>query len=272
MKSYLDFNALEMFENYMKMVGTPLLSDEETEEKRLYGKKIGLVNAASWIQLWCYYFGRLHLPGVKLINVGNEAVQLHFMKAFQQGEQCPPQRNIEIFSNYATEVAELNGGVDAIMVTCSTMNRSYPAVKKAVEPYGIPVITIDQPLMESAVRIGGKILIIATVQTTVDNTKKLLEETAMAFGKSESLEYSGAVVEEAFSLLGEGRITDHNELIANEIRKAQEKDAIDQVVLAQLSMSVFKLSYPNPESSFGIPVLTSGDEGFKKLKEILLEQ
>lgn len=261
-----------MFENYMRMVGTPKLEPEEVVDKRLYGKKVGLINAASWIQLWCYYFGRLHIPGVKLINVGNEAVQLNFIKAHKNELKCPPQENIDIFSNYANEVAQLSDGVDAIMITCSTMNRSYESVKKSVEKFNIPVITIDQPMMEQSVLMGGKILIIATVQTTVNSTKMLLEETALSLGKNSSLEYVDGIVEQAFSLLGEGKITEHNELIATQIIQAQKKQKIDQVILAQLSMSVFTLTYPDPEKTFGVPVRTSGDEGFKRLKEILLEQ
>jgi hypothetical protein len=97
-----------------------------------------------------------------------------------------------------------------------------------------------------------------------------LQETAAAKGRSHMLQYTGATVEEAFHLLGEGKIEEHNELIAGVIREEQRKNKIDQVILAQLSMSVFNFSYPNPVESFGIPVFTSGDEGFKRVRKILL--
>lgn len=265
-----DPKALSLFEEYMKLVHVPTLDPEATEDKSLYGKKLGLVNAAAWIQLWTYYFGRLYLPGVKLINVGNEAVQLNFMKAFREGLECPPRRNIELFASYAKDLIEL-AGVDAIMITCSTMNRSFSFVQKAVQEYGIPVIQIDQPLMEAAVNRGGKTLVIATQGTTVVSTKKLLEETALTMGKHETLSFTEATVEEAFSFLGEGRIHDHNRVIAEKIRSVQKHEKIDQVVLAQLSMCVFHLSYPDPEKEFGIPVLTSGEEGFKKARQILMQ-
>ncbi len=269
MNKHLDFNHKELFSSYMKLVDVPRLSAEATADLALYGKKLGLVNGSAWIQLWSYYFGRVYLPGVKLINVGNEAIQLNFMKAHSEGRECPPMRNIELFSQYARDLVELVG-VDAILVTCSTMNRSLPFVKKAVAEYGTPVVQIDEPMMESAVEKGGRALIIATHGPTVKSTQQLLEETAASMGKGSNLEYAGATVEEAFHLLGEGKIQEHNELIADTIRKEQSKMKIDQVVLAQLSMSVFGFTYPDAEESFGIPVLTSGHEGFKKIKDIFI--
>lgn len=268
MNRHLDFNAKQLFSSYMKLADVPKLEFEETDDKALYGKRLGLINGSAWIQLWSYYFGRVYLPGVKLVNAGSEAVQLNFMKAYEEHRECPPQRNIELFAQYAKDLIEL-AGVDAILITCSTMNRSLPFVRKAVEAYKVPVIQIDQPMMERAVENGGKVLIVATHGPTVDSTRKLLEETAQSMGKAEMLEYCGATVEDAFRLLGEGKIDEHNQLIAGAIADAQLKGRVDQVVLAQLSMSVFKLSYPDPLNEFGVPVLTSGEEGFKYMSDIL---
>ena len=263
-------NAISLFENYMRLAHVPKLEPDPAADPRLYGKKLGLINAATWVQLWSYYFGRMYLPGVQLVNVGNEAVQLHFMRAFAQGLACPPPENIEVFAQYAVQLVEL-AQVDAILITCSTMNRSFPFVQQAVQPFGVPVIQIDQPLMKAAVLRGGRTLIVATVQTTVNNTRAMLLETAAAHGKLEDLQFSEAVAEEAFRLLGEGRIDDHNEAIASQIRAAQAKEKIDQVVLAQFSMSVFHLTYPEPEKAFGVPVLSSAAEGFHAVKQTLIE-
>jgi hypothetical protein len=40
-------------------------------------------------------------------------------------------------------------------------------------------------------------------------------------------------------------------------------------VLAQLSMSLFLLSFPEPEAEFGVPVFTSGQCGFERAAEVL---
>jgi Asp/Glu/hydantoin racemase len=261
-----DFNPVDLFSMYMKVVGVPSLAELPCGDPALRGKKLGIVNGASWISLWSNYFGRKMLPGVKLINVGNEAVQLNFMEAHHKGEPCPPQINVDLFAAYAEQLVKLYG-VDAIMISCSTMNRAAGTVRKAMAKYGVPVIQIDEAMMEEAVNHGGKILIAATHGPTVDNTRALLEETAQRLGKEVS--FAGATVEEAYDLLGEGNIEEHNEVIAQAIREKTEEEKIDIVVLAQLSMTVFKLSYPDCIEEFGVPVLTSGETGFQRAGEVL---
>ena len=84
MFSKFDVDPIELFNMYMKVVGVPHIEDEPGGEPLLKGKKLGIVNGASWILLWTCYFGKTVLPGVKIINVGNEAVQLNFMRAHKQ--------------------------------------------------------------------------------------------------------------------------------------------------------------------------------------------
>ena len=69
--------------------------------------------------------------------------------------------------------------------------------------------------------------------------------------------------------LGEGRIADHNRVIADTIRRVRAKEPVDAVVLAQMSMSVFVFSYPDPAAEFGVPVLNSGETGFRRAGEVL---
>jgi Asp/Glu/hydantoin racemase len=207
------------------------------------------------------------LPGVKIINVGNEAVQLNFMRAHKAGRQCPPQINIDTFVRYARDLYDLFE-VDAILISCSTMNRSAQSVRNEMSRCDVPVIQIDEAMMEAAIENGGKILVVATHGPTVKSTQALLQETAQKLNRQ--MEYTGATVEEAFDLLGQGRIAEHNRVIAQAIREAMKEDDIAVVVLAQLSMTVFKFSYPDPVESFGIPVLTSGECGFLKAKEVLM--
>ncbi len=262
-----EVDPIELFSMYMKVVDVPRIEDEPDGEPLLRGKKLGVVNGASWISLWSCYFGKMILPEVKIINVGNEAVQLNFMKAHKEGRQCPPQINIDAFVGYARDLYNLMG-VDAILISCSTMNRSAQAVRNEMAKYNVPVIQIDEAMMEAAIDNGGKILVVATHGPTVKSTQSLLQETAEKLGKK--IEYTGATVEEAYDLLGRGRIAEHNRIVEEAIREATKEDDIAVVVLAQLSMTVFKFSHPDPIESFGIPVLTSGECGFLKVREVLM--
>jgi len=260
------FNATQFFSDYMRLTGAAHLGPEKSGDPGLIGKRLGLLNGSSWITAWSNYFGRRYLPGVHLVNVGNEAVQLSFMQAHAQGLPCPPQANIDRFVRYAIDLVEL-AHVTAVMITCSTMNRSYPEVARALEPYGVPVIQIDQPMMERAVESGGKVLVIATHGPTVANTQALLRETADRMGRS--ITFDGETVEAAWERLAEGDIAAHNQIIADVI-SAKREAGFSSVVLAQLSMSVFLFSYPDPQAVFGLPVLTSGQCGFERAREILL--
>ncbi len=259
-------DAIRFFENYLSMTGLPHTGPESDGDPALIGKRVGLVNGASWIAMWTYFFGRQFLPGAHLINVGNEAVQINFMQAHENGQPVPPQSNIDKFSNYARDLVEL-AQVDVVLITCSTMNRSYPQVAEALMPTGVPVLQIDRPMMEAAVNHGGRVLVVATHGPTVENTQALLREAAADLGKSVS--YSGLNVEDAWHKLAAGDVEGHNKALANGIRVSLEQEEISCVVMAQLSMTVFLLSHPDPLAEFGLPVFTSGQCGFERVRELL---
>jgi aspartate/glutamate racemase len=259
-------DPIRWFAETLRLTGVAHTAPETQGEPEFVGKRLGLLNGSSWVTPWANYFGRRFVPGVHLINVGNEAVQINFMEAHQRGLPTPPPSNIDAFVRYARDLVEL-GNVDAILITCSTMNRSYPAVMEAMKPYGVAVIQIDRPLMERAVRHGGKTLVIATHGPTVASTRALLHETAEELRTS--VDFAGVTVEAAWHRLAKGEVQEHNELLAQAIRVHQQSEKIDSVVLAQLSMTVFLLSHPDPLAEFGIPVLTSGQCGFERAAEVL---
>ncbi|MHC4444632.1 MAG: aspartate/glutamate racemase family protein [Planctomycetota bacterium] len=262
-------DPIRLFGEYMKVTGVPTIADEQGPDPQLAGKKLGLVNGASWIALWGNYFGKCILPGVKMVNVGNEGVQLNFMRAHHLNEPCPPQINIDLFCKYARDLFDLVG-VDAIMITCSTMNRSYEQVSTTMQEVGVPTVQIDMPMMEEAVNTEGKILVVATHGPTVKSTQSLLQETAARLGRK--VTFSGVTVEEAFDHLGAGRIAEHNKVVADAILDSISKDKIDIVVLAQLSMAVFAFSHPNSVADFGVKVLNSAETGFRRAGEILRQR
>ena len=121
-------DPIQLFGDYMKITGVPSLAPATGPDPRLAGKKLGVVNGSSWISLWSTYFGRLMLPGVKIVNAGNEAVQLNFMDAHEHHRPCPPQINIDLFCRYARDLFDLVK-VDAILISCSTMNRAFAQVR-----------------------------------------------------------------------------------------------------------------------------------------------
>ena len=236
-----------LFSDYLRVTGVAHTEPEPAGDPALLGKRLGLLNGSSWITLWANVFGRMYLPGVHLVNVGNEAVQINFMEAHAAGRATPPQSNIDAFVRYARDLVEL-GHVDAVLITCSTMNRAYPQVEAALAPWGVPVVQIDRPMMAHAVarsaETGGRVLVVATHGPTVASTQALLRETAEGMGAT--VAFSGVTVEAAWHKLAGGDVEGHNALLADSIRDAVAREPIQSVVLAQLSMTVFLLTYPDP--------------------------
>jgi hypothetical protein len=261
--------AMRLFSDYLRVTGVAHTGPEPHGDPRLVGKRLGLLNGSSWITLWANYFGRMYLPGVHLVNAGNEAVQINFMEAHDAGLTELPQANLAVFKRYALDLAEL-GNVEAVLITCSTMNRAYPLVRAFLLPYGIPVYQIDRPMMKRAVEHGGRILVIATHGPTVESTQALLREVATETG--EAVNMAGALVKGAWEALARGEVEKHNLILAQTIRDRLKTDSPGCVVLAQLSMSIFLLSYPDPENEFGIPVFTSGQCGFEAMREYLVSK
>jgi hypothetical protein len=167
---------------------------------------------------------------------------------------------------YAEDLVEL-AGVHAVLITCSTMNRAYTAVERALAPRGVPVAQIDRPMMKRAITQGGTVLVVATHGPTMESSQSLLRETAA--GLARDVTYRGVTIEEAWQRLATGDVAGHNRALASAIRAAIRREGIGCVVLAQLSMTVFLLTYPDPVKEFGVPVLTSGQCGFEHMRTLL---
>lgn len=188
--------------------------------------------------------------------------------AHVEPEPTPPPSNIDAFVRYAQDLVAL-AQVDAVLITCSTMNRAYRQVRAALAPMDVPVVQIDRPMMAQAVEHGGRVLVVATHGPTVDSTQALLRETAEELGRP--VAFSGVTVEDAWNRLAQGDIPGHNAALAGAIRARRAQEDVGCVVRAQLSMTVFLLSYPDPVATFGVPVLTSGQCGFAHMRSLLAE-
>lgn len=259
-----------LFSDYLRLTGVAHTTPEPAGDPALLGRRVGLLHGSAWIGLWGAYFGRVYLPGAHLVAVGNEAVQIAFMAAHEREEPVPPPQNIRAFVRYARDLVEL-AGVDVVLITCSTMNRAYREVERALGPRGVPVVQIDRPMMEAAVSRGGRALVVATHGPTVASTQALLKETAEEMGRE--IAFRGAEVEAAWERLAAGDVAGHNAVLARTIREALAEDpGLSSVVLAQLSMAALLFSYPEPERAFGVPVYTSAECGFRRVREVLAER
>ena len=127
----------------------------------------------------------------------------------------------------------------------------------------VPFLQIDRPMMDKAVQVGRKIGLLATLDTTVPSSTRLLKKAAQEAGKE--IEIVQLFSGEAFKALRSGNQAKHDEILLDIIAKNQ--DRVDAIVMAQLSMSV--LENQIKEANFRIPVFNSGREGFTRAREVL---
>jgi Asp/Glu/hydantoin racemase len=122
------------------------------------------------------------------------------------------------------------GGADAVMVTCSSIG---PGVEVARSQFDFPILRVDEPMARTAVSMGRRIGVAATLRTTLEPTITLIESTASAAGRQ--VELVPSLCDGAFEAVISGDTARHDELLAASLRELEQQ--VDVVVLAQASMA-----------------------------------
>jgi Asp/Glu/hydantoin racemase len=151
------------------------------------------------------------------------------------------------------------GGADAVMVTCSSIG---PGVKVARQVYDFPVLRVDEPMAESAVKAGTRIGVAATLSTTLEPTIQLIEETAKSRGRA--VEIVPSLCRGAFEAVLAGDTERHDSMVAEALASLQER--ADVIVLAQASMARV-LSKLSPG---GTPILSSPELALEHVRQTLM--
>jgi len=160
------------------------------------------------------------------------------------------------FCAYALQ-AEI-AGADLIFSQCSSVGE---AADIAAELVHVPLVKIDEKMAEVACKTGEKIGVIATLQTTLGPTVRLVKRTAGKMKKE--IQITEKLCEGAFDLLRSGDIKTHNKMVIKGIKELTEK--VDVIVCAQGSMvPLLKELGETP-----IPVLTNPRLGVERAVEVL---
>ncbi len=118
---------------------------------------------------------------------------------------------------------------DAVLLTCSTLG---PAAEAAAEGAPVPILRTDAALAREAVKDGGKIVVLCTVETTLEPTRHLFEEAAHATGA----EIVMRLVPGAWEAFRAGAQDRYLAMIAQAADSAGQAGG-SRVVLAQASMA-----------------------------------
>lgn len=155
-------------------------------------------------------------------------------------------------------LAAEDGGADLILSQCSSVGEAIDVARELVRT---PIVKIDEPMAEEAVAHGPRVVVAATLPTTLQPTCSLIEHTAQRMGRQ--VEIRRVLAEGAFDLLGHGDTAGHNRMVLDALEAARGE--ADVIVLAQGSMAVLA-----PElEGWGIPALTSPRRGMERVREML---
>lgn len=180
------------------------------------------------------------------------------------GERAPDVRRIHVADAWLLDTARRVGvtdavqdavvghvrhlagaGADAVLVTCSSIGE---AAERAAQLVDVPVVRVDAPMADEAVRVadtgGGRIAVLATLDSTLGPTGRLVERAAAG----RPITVTSRVVS--------------RESVAEAIREAA--DGADVVVLAQASMAEAAQA-----AAVDVPVLTSPAGGVRALLSVL---
>ena len=221
--------------------------------KNLAGKKLGIIHAALITTRAVQPYLAEVIPEVEVVHFVDDTIQ---NTNFACAPGVIPPANYAKFVQAA--LAQQEYGVDLILLACSTFNR---AVEHARPMIRTPLLQIDRPMMDLAVRHGSRIGLICTVPTTVPASERLLRLAATEAGRT--IEVKTRLCSEAFAALKAGQTDRHNELLLAEIDRLSGE--VDAIVLAQLSMSALEPRL----TSTKVPVYNSGRTAFTHIRGLL---
>ncbi|WP_428950750.1 aspartate/glutamate racemase family protein [Streptomyces sp. cg35] len=125
--------------------------------------------------------------------------------------------------------AAVADGADAVVCTCSTISGVAEAQSAAV---GVPVLRGDRPMAARAVAAGERVVVIATVSSTLGPSTALVEEEAARAGRA--VEVRAVLVPGAWERFEAGDREGYLDLVAAAVDAVTDAEAI---VLAQPSLA-----------------------------------
>ena len=149
----------------------------------------------------------------------------------------------------------LDTGAEIIYNICSSVGDAAALAKPLIEMCGVSFVRIDEDMARAAVKAGRRIGVVATLTSTLEPTKRLLQACADEAGIK--VELVDAFAEGAFGLDPEQF---RKKLIET---GARVKDKVDLLIFAQGSMAYADKAV---SEALGLPVFSSPAHGAKAVK------
>jgi Asp/Glu/hydantoin racemase len=194
------------------------------------------------------------LPGVRIFHFLDESLIKNTVAAGKMEKASIRQIMAHIQS-------ARDAGADALLLTCSSVGK---AIDIARQLFDFPLLRVDEPMAQEAIRIGQRIGVLATLRTTLEPTTQLLKDTAAALGQDR--EIIPTLCEGAYDAVTSGNPARHDQLVAESLTALVPR--VDAIVLAQASMA--RVVRQIPPEAITVPVLSSPRSGVERARDILL--
>lgn len=194
------------------------------------------------------------LPEVEIFHIADEML---LKVVLAQGGLSP-----FIFQRVAEHVvAAERAGATMVQCTCSSIS---PCVDASRPLVGVPVLKIDEPMVNAALGIGSRIGIAATAPTTLKPTTDLVRARADAMGVAVQVE--SVLCEGAYDALFSGDPQRHDQIVSEVLRGLMTRN--DVIILAQASMARVANAIPAEEQR--VPILSSPRLAMERVRELLV--
>lgn len=187
------------------------------------GKTLGLIHTSVALVAVFQELCERFLPGVNIFNIVDDSL-IKSVVEFDSLNMLTARRVIAHIGSAA------DAGADHILVTCNAIGS---AVEIAATFTNVPVLRVDQPMVDIAIKTGNRVCVLATLPVALGPTTELLKRRAAEAGHC--VELTSKLFPEAFTALKAGNIELHNDIIACAIKELSSQ--VDVIVLAQASMA-----------------------------------
>ena len=225
-------------------------------EQKLVGKTLGIIHAAVFTANTMEPYCKEIIPEVEVMHLGDDTIQRDNLKA---PVGTIPKVN---FFKFATECHFWEeAGVELILLGCSTFNQAAQFARPMINT---PILNIDRPMMDLAVKQGKRVGLLGTLPSTMPSSERLLREAGHDAGVDDLI-VKPVLCSEAFKVLRAGDPKKHNAMLLEAIDNLSKE--VDAIVMAQVSMSVLEKEL----GATRVPVYNSARTAFTRVREMLME-
>jgi aspartate/glutamate racemase len=157
-------------------------------------------------------------------------------------------------------VSAEEAGAHLVQLTCSSIS---PCVDVAQWMVSIPLLKIDEPMVDRAISLGKRIGIAATAPTTLKPTTELVQDRARYHEKEVVVD--SVLCEGAYSALFSGDVHTHDRIVRQHLVDLMSHNNV--VILAQASMARVADAIPAAEQI--VPILSSPRLAMERARDVV---